>query len=578
MADELEDIIVRMKADISGYEDGLKKARATTDKEVAKIGDSLDGLKKSFAGLASAAKTYGAASAAIGTASFALSTKALNAAAALGDLRDQVGVTAENIQVLRYAFEQNGVEINQTDAALAAFSTRLGNASVMGGETAKVFEALGVRIKDSAGNIRPTNEVLNETIDAISRIGSQSERQAIAAQLFGKQAGPVMAKLLAEGVDGINRYGDELRGLGGLMSEEMITKAAQAKDSFASLKTVLETSFNIGVLGPFTDGFSEFSTMAKDKELAQAFRDLGTLVGTIATGLLAAVKAMSQLYQMASKSIDTSNIKDLNNQINLLNTQLYSDGTPDFMKAGIRERLQRKMAERTELMRQRAQGVGFNETRNPTVTTTTQTAPGPQINTNAPALIKNTTTEVKKLGEELTSSQEAFKSLFDNMNEGLKDGKFDFKSFASSVIDDIGRILTATDAKTGTSILGGILGDLGGSLSSIFSDIFGGFRADGGGVASGKAYVVGERGPELFMPGQSGSIVPNGAVMSGGGGTSVNVNIINQAGVDVQARPSSNGRDIEIMIRNSMRSMIAGGGVDDVMRNRFGARPVPTGR
>jgi hypothetical protein len=40
-------------------------------------------------------------------------------------------------------------------------------------------------------------------------------------------------------------------------------------------------------------------------------------------------------------------------------------------------------------------------------------------------------------------------------------------------------------------------------------------RAGGGSVSSGSPYMVGERGPELFVPGASGSIIPNGAVMGG---------------------------------------------------------------
>ena len=41
--------------------------------------------------------------------------------------------------------------------------------------------------------------------------------------------------------------------------------------------------------------------------------------------------------------------------------------------------------------------------------------------------------------------------------------------------------------------------------------LFGGARADGGPVSPGKAYLVGERGPELFMPNTAGQIQPNGA-------------------------------------------------------------------
>jgi hypothetical protein len=58
------------------------------------------------------------------------------------------------------------------------------------------------------------------------------------------------------------------------------------------------------------------------------------------------------------------------------------------------------------------------------------------------------------------------------------------------------------------------------------------FRADGGPVSSGSPYIVGERGPELFVPGSSGSIVPNDAMRSGGGGgTAVNITYNIAAGV-----------------------------------------------
>ena len=58
--------------------------------------------------------------------------------------------------------------------------------------------------------------------------------------------------------------------------------------------------------------------------------------------------------------------------------------------------------------------------------------------------------------------------------------------------------------------------------------LFAGFRAEGGPVGAGGAYVVGEKGPELFVPSSSGSIVPNGAMGSSGGGSggvTVNYNI-----------------------------------------------------
>jgi tape measure domain-containing protein len=66
------------------------------------------------------------------------------------------------------------------------------------------------------------------------------------------------------------------------------------------------------------------------------------------------------------------------------------------------------------------------------------------------------------------------------------------------------------------------LGGLGGNDGvGFFSKLFGGKMASGGSVSSSKSYLVGERGPELFTPGRSGSIAPNGSM----GGANVVVNV-----------------------------------------------------
>jgi hypothetical protein len=67
----------------------------------------------------------------------------------------------------------------------------------------------------------------------------------------------------------------------------------------------------------------------------------------------------------------------------------------------------------------------------------------------------------------------------------------------------------------------------------ISTAILAGFRANGGPVTGGSAYVVGERGPELFIPNGSGSIVSNSNMNQGGGsaGSSININYNIAAGV-----------------------------------------------
>lgn len=68
---------------------------------------------------------------------------------------------------------------------------------------------------------------------------------------------------------------------------------------------------------------------------------------------------------------------------------------------------------------------------------------------------------------------------------------------------------------------GGGSGGGGGLLSGLFGSIFGGAREKGGPVTAGKAYLVGEKRPELFVPGMSGTIIPSiGGVAQGSGGAS----------------------------------------------------------
>ena len=57
------------------------------------------------------------------------------------------------------------------------------------------------------------------------------------------------------------------------------------------------------------------------------------------------------------------------------------------------------------------------------------------------------------------------------------------------------------------------------------TSLFGGFFASGGAVSKGKPVVVGERGPELFVPNQTGQITQNARGTGGGGSTNVNFNI-----------------------------------------------------
>ena len=99
----------------------------------------------------------------------------------------------------------------------------------------------------------------------------------------------------------------------------------------------------------------------------------------------------------------------------------------------------------------------------------------------------------------------ALDNLTDSFVDFFRTGRFNAREFANDLINEFLRI------------------QLRSAIGGIFGGLFGGFRQEGGPVAAGQAYVVGEAGPELFVPGSSGTIIPNGE--GGGGSTQVTYNI-----------------------------------------------------
>jgi phage-related minor tail protein len=113
------------------------------------------------------------------------------------------------------------------------------------------------------------------------------------------------------------------------------------------------------------------------------------------------------------------------------------------------------------------------------------------------------------------------KGLFDALISGTQDW--------NAVLTDTLRSFSQLLLNAGFSAIGQSAGK-----DSLLGKLFGGFRANGGPVSPGKSYMVGERGPEMFVPSGKGSIVANRDL---GGGTVINItNNIAEGGAQTNAR------------------------------------------
>jgi lambda family phage tail tape measure protein len=172
----------------------------------------------------------------------------------------------------------------------------------------------------------------------------------------------------------------------------------------------------------------------------------------------------------------------------------------------------------------------------------------------------NVTESIRKYGEEAANvggqignaMSSAFKSAEDAMVTFLTTGKIDFKSFATSILADLDRIIVKEQlAKAYTSLTSGGAGGSGwlGTAMSFLGMASGGGGAalgvaDGAQAASGFTLaagfagggepplnvpsMVGEKGPELFIPRGAGTIIPNDMLHSGKSSQSdqpININV-----------------------------------------------------
>ncbi len=104
---------------------------------------------------------------------------------------------------------------------------------------------------------------------------------------------------------------------------------------------------------------------------------------------------------------------------------------------------------------------------------------------------------------------------------------------ASAVKADLGAIFGGGGGNSASGG-GGLLGALAGAATSLFGGAPG--RATGGPVSGGQAYVVGERGPELFVPTAAGRIAPAGAAPAGAVSVTVNVAVPAEASAGFMQR------------------------------------------
>ena len=170
------------------------------------------------------------------------------------------------------------------------------------------------------------------------------------------------------------------------------------------------------------------------------------------------------------------------------------------------------------------------------------TAVGEEIETSIKGNLRDAITGAQSFGQAMTN-------VLNRIRDKVLDAQLD------KILGNFGESFGAKENKGG---------GLGGFLGSAFGNLLGGLFANGGRPPVGKASIVGEKGPELFVPSVSGTIIPNNKL---GGGDSitnvitVNVDAANSAVSGSDANSKQLGQQIAVAIQSELINQKRPGGL-----------------
>ena len=150
----------------------------------------------------------------------------------------------------------------------------------------------------------------------------------------------------------------------------------------------------------------------------------------------------------------------------------------------------------------------------------------------------------KDLHDQTDLVGEAFDKLGESINNDIKEGIKGLIKGTSTLGDMLNKIADRfLDLALNQGLFGSILGSKGDKGGGLLGAL--GLFANGGRPPVGKPSIVGEKGPELFVPRSSGTIVPNNKL--GGGGTNNVVVNVDASGSDVQG-DDAGGQELGTLI------------------------------
>lgn len=187
----------------------------------------------------------------------------------------QTGQTTEQLQEFSYATELIDVSVDTLQGSLTKLTNNMQDTINGTGNAKASFEALGISVTDADGNMRSANDVFYETIDALGNVKNETERDAMAMDIFGRSAQD-LNPLIIQGSQTLKAYADEAHNVGYVLDEEALSALGAVDDAYQRLQKSQEGAKNqlSAEFAPYlTEFYEKITKLIKDG--GQALKDSG---------------------------------------------------------------------------------------------------------------------------------------------------------------------------------------------------------------------------------------------------------------------------------------------------------------
>ena len=286
----LGQLTIDLIAKTFGFEQGMDKAA----RKAKSGGKEIEGA------LTGAFKTIGAAVAGFvaGLATVDTALRGFQQSVDFADRMDELSarfkISTETLSEWAYAAKQTGSDIEGLAGIIPKFSKTVADAADAGSEAGKTFAALGISVKDQAGQLRSFKDLLPEIMDRFKGLNNETTETALAMQLFGR-SGAEFLEFLNLGSDGLAKMGDRARELGIVIDTETAAKAAEFKDRVDDLRAATQgwfTQISSALLPTLTDLTNEMTDFVKEGG------DAATIADSVASSIRDIAEAIRFLGQI----------------------------------------------------------------------------------------------------------------------------------------------------------------------------------------------------------------------------------------------------------------------------------------